>query len=1177
MLPLIRDLRGYDELLLTIGRALPEKPASLSLSVLEEARPYLLAGLRRDLGIPMLVVTARLDRAREIHEQLRIWSPSPEGIHLFPEPDVLSYERIPWDRDIAQDRLATLTYLVTGNGGPPNHAPLLVVASVRGLLQKTVPHQSFAASLIRLEVDQSIGMTRLLSTLHGLGYERATVVEGPGSFSSRGGLIDVFSPQDQQAVRIEFLGDEIESLRLFDPSTQRSRDMVSSVVIAPAREGFPSSVEEEPETDRLDLTSCHPEAAEEFQEDLEALRSHQVFDTLEFYLPYVYDEPGTLIDYMPPNSLLILDDPLVLQDVAKLLEAKNAELRRELIQKGDLPQGALSPHFTWKSLHRGSERHLTLEMRYDSSSNVSLSDGFAAGTPYGGRLQDVIADSVEMLAQRSRVIVVSRQTPRLAELYEESGVVVKPVEEITSPPPEGSLTLVHGSLDSGWQMPDTRHAGTVLLTDGEIFGWVKPQPRRPRRPKPLPPELFFSDITPGDYVVHIEHGIGVFKGLVVLDVEQAQREYLQVDYADGDRLYVPTYQGDRLSRYVGIKAEPSRIDRLGTASWSRVKASAKRAVEEMARDLLELYSIREVMEGHAFAPDTPWQNELDASFPYVETEDQLRAINQVKGDMEKPRPMDRLVCGDVGYGKTEVALRAAFKAVMDNKQVAVLVPTTILAQQHYLTFKERLAPFPVEVEMLSRFRTRSEQDTILERLRQGTVDIIIGTHRLLQKDVVFNELGLLVIDEEQRFGVAHKEQLKRMRHEVDVLTLTATPIPRTLYLSLTGARDMNTIDTPPEYRLPVVTQVAAYDEALIRRAILRELDRGGQVFFVHNRVRGIRQMAKRLNKLVPEADIAVGHGQMDEADLAQVMTDFAAGNHDVLLCTSIIESGIDIPNANTLIVNRADRFGLAQLYQLRGRVGRSTLRAYSYFLYDGDTPLREDARKRLQTIKEASELGAGFRIAMRDLEIRGGGDVLGTRQHGHITAVGFDLYCRLLARAIQEARDHEQAEGAEHEEVVSPALTPLPDPTGPTIGLPLDALLPEEYVKEHTLRLGMYRRMAALSNVKQVEQMRQELEDRFGPLPQEAENLIYLLRVKVLATQAQVATVSTERNKITIGLGSLGEMKRRHSEGRLPTGVETVDDRLLLATSLGEKGWRAELERTLKDMAAGSMLGLPTA
>jgi transcription-repair coupling factor (superfamily II helicase) len=1166
LVPLARDARGYAEFLEVLKSRSADAGSPVAVTILEAARPFLVAALRSDLGRPMLVVTSRRNRARQIYEQLKTWSAAPDDLLLFPEPDVLSYERVPWDRGIAQDRLATLTRLATSDHSAPV-GPLVVVASVRALLQKTVPRKRFVASLHELQVGQTMSRAQLLDTLHGLGYERVTVVEEPGTYSARGGIVDFYSAQNERPMRIELFGDEVESLRFFDPATQRSVETAESIGVVPAREAFPLGFDVGDGIDRLDLTSCHPEAAREFEQDLEALRSGDVFDTSEFYLPYLYAEPGTLLDYLQPGALVVLEDPLGLEATVTNLQIQNAGLRHDLVQKGELPKGVQPPHFTWGGLARQFEQYARLEFRYDVESELEINEGFIAGTPYAGRLQDVIARSVEMTEQQWRVVVVSRQTPRLTDLYEDWGLTVQPAEEIQETPAEGSLTLLQGSMASGWQMLRTDGRRMVLLTDGEIFGWVKPEPRRPHRSKPLPPEAFFSDIEAGDYVVHLEHGIGIFQGLVHLDVDQANREYLQVDYAEGDRLYVPTYQGDRLSRYVGAKAEPPRIDRLGTGHWSRVKQSAKQAVEEMAKELLDLYSLREVVEGHAFSTDTPWQSELDASFPYAETEDQLRAIQEVKKDMERPRPMDRLVCGDVGYGKTEVALRAAFKAVMDNKQVGLLVPTTVLAQQHYRTFKERLSAFPIEVEMLSRFRTRGEQEQVLQRLSQGAVDIIIGTHRLLQKDVVFKDLGLLIIDEEQRFGVSHKERLKQMRSEVDVLTLTATPIPRTLYLSLAGARDMNTIDTPPEYRLPVVTRVSAYDEALIRRAILREMDRGGQTYFVHNRVRGIQHIANRLRRLLPEADIVVAHGQMEEAKLAEVMNNFAAGAHDVLVCTTIIESGIDIPNANTLIVNRADRFGLAQLYQLRGRVGRSTLRAYAYLLYDEDAPLSDEARQRLQTIKEASELGAGFRIAMRDLEMRGGGDVLGTRQHGHISAVGFDLYCRLLARAIQDLRARQTKTSEEALASLATSVSVSPDEAGPTIGLPLDALLPEEYVPEHGLRLGIYRRMAGLTSLEEIDQIREEIEDRFGELPEEAENLIYMLRVKVLASAAGVATVSTENSNLVIGLGTVAEVKRRRAEGRLPQDVRVVDDRLRLSASLRDQDWQRRLEETLRFMA----------
>jgi transcription-repair coupling factor (superfamily II helicase) len=668
--------------------------------------------------------------------------------------------------------------------------------------------------------------------------------------------------------------------------------------------------------------------------------------------------------------------------------------------------------------------------------------------------------------------------------------------------------------------------------------------------------------------VHVEHGIGLFQGLEKMSFSGGEREYLLVEYAAGDKLYVPVYQADRLSRYVGVSDHPPSVNRLGTAEWERVKEKAQKAVEEIADDLLALYAAREVVEGHAFGSDTLWQAELEASFPYMETEAQLRALEEIKFDMERPHPMDRLVCGDVGYGKTEVALRAGFKAVMDGKQVTVLVPTTVLAQQHFQTFAERLKPFPVTVRMLSRFLTRKEQEEVVDGLAQGGVDIVIGTHRLLSNDVTFKDLGLLIIDEEQRFGVAHKERLKQMRQEVDVLTLTATPIPRTLHMSLTGVRDMSTIDTPPEERLPVRTHVGEYDETLIRQAILREVDRNGQVYFVHNRVMGIYQMAQRLRKLVPEVKISVAHGQMAERELEQAMLEFAAGHVDVLACTSIIESGLDIPNANTLVVNRADQFGLAQLYQLKGRVGRGARRAYAYFLHPKATSLSETARQRLETISEATELGAGFRIAMRDLEIRGAGELLGARQHGHVAAVGFDLYTRLLAKAVQESRRQRQVAGSEGspsglQNGMAAYVQPLEQSV--QINLPLAAYLPEQYVRDSALRLQLYRRLAGLTSEEEIEDLGAELKDRFGALPEESENLFYQLRLKLHALSAGAKTITMEEGQVVVRADSLEEMDRARLQRRLGDRARVARRAVWLPLDEDER-WRTTLVAVLQAM-----------
>ncbi len=1131
LLPLLGEIPAYHQLVGNLREA--DTPSTLGL--LAAARPYLVAALQRDLGGPILWVVAHSERAKQVCEQLRSWAPFPETILRFPEPDALPYERVPWAVETVRERLAVLAALSSGD---TRQQPPIIVASAKALMQKTLPRSEFMAALHTLRLGQTISLRDLLAVWYSLGYEPGDVVEESGTFSQRGGIIDIFPPDYARPVRIELFGDEIESMRLFDPTTQRSQEKVSHVNVTPASEALPRYGKKVALLlARLDFSTCHTAAREEFARDREALENNQSFKGLEFYIPYLYAEPSMLTDYLPPDSLLLVDDGGELEATVADLEEQALNLHRELVEAGELPANFAPPYFTWDDLRPalGGRLALGYDGLADSTAPETSSPGraFAASPRYGGRLKHLLEDCQNFQQRGERVVIVTRQAPRLAEILTDQGITANLAEELEESPPPRSLTLIQGTLAEGWTLSATPTvAACHLLTDAEIFGWVRPKPRRARRPRGIAPESFFIDLRPGDYAVHVEHGIGLFQGLVKLTLDRVEHEYLQVDYAAGDRLYVPIHQADRLSRYVGAGDRPPLINRLGATDWARVKAQARRAVEDIARDLLDLYSAREVVSGHAFSPDTPWQAELEASFPYIETEDQLQAIEEVKADMEKPKPMDRLICGDVGYGKTEVALRAAFKAVMDGKQVAVLVPTTVLAQQHFGTFQERLTPFPVAVEMLSRFRSKTRQRDILAGLQAGTVDIVIGTHRLIQKDVAFKDLGLLIIDEEQRFGVTHKERLKQMRKEVDVLTLTATPIPRTLHMSLTGVRDMSTIDTPPEERLSIKTHVAEYDPTLIRQAILRELERGGQVYFVHNRVRSIGYIARRLAEIVPEASLTIAHGQMKEKELEQVMLDFVDGKVDVLVSTSIIESGLDIPNVNTLIVNRADRFGLAQLYQLRGRVGRSAVRAYAYFLYPRYHRLSDVARKRLETILEASELGAGFRVAMRDLEIRGAGELLGARQHGHIAAVGFDLYCRLLAQAVQELKGEKPA-GLTGEEAAY--LQPL----APTlqINLPLAVYLPEDYVPHSGLRLQLYRRLAGLTTEQEVTDIARELRDRFGPLPQPAENLIYQLRLKVLALQSGVQAISTEEGQAVIKVRDLDRADQERLRARLKAQV----------------------------------------
>jgi transcription-repair coupling factor (superfamily II helicase) len=1099
------------------------------LGLIRAARPALTAALASDLDRAILLVTGTVDRARALQESVAHWQPRADRVLRFQEPVGLFYERAPWPRETISGRIDVLCQLAAGGdlGG------VVIVASVRALMQPTLPVQQFRLGTRTLRTGQLIDLEKTTRRWGGLGYDPVTVVEGPGQFSHRGGILDIYPPTEPGPVRVELFGDEIESIRRFDPATQRSEAHVEAVSVTPAREALPRHGPRVAETLAPWFEGDHlPELVEELDAHREGLSAALPFPGLAFYQPYFYTDPASLIDYLPDDGLLVVDDPAELEETWASLEEEAVNLRQTARREGTLPPDYPIPYLTWEDWQdRLTDRPLLILGHGEGEMEGMLSDHFRPGPRYGGQLKRMLDDVGQSLLAGDQVVIASRQARRLSELWAEEHDLILPVEELRSPPASG-LTLVQGPLAAGWTArgTDPEHlppaVGTGarflrLLTDAEIFGWRMPEPRRPVRRRRAAPEALYADLSPGDAVVHVDYGIGIFRGLVTYRLEGEEREYLLVEYAGEDRLYVPVYQADRLSRYIGVDDRAPALNRLGSADWTRVKAQARQDVEAVARDLLELYAEREVTRGYAFGPDTAWQVELEAAFPYVETPDQAQAIAAVKDDMERPRPMDRLVCGDAGYGKTEVALRAAFKAVMDGKQVALLVPTTILAQQHYTTFRHRLDPFPVSVEMLSRFRTRAEQSDVLEGLTAGTVDIVIGTHRLLQKDVAFRDLGLVVIDEEQRFGVTHKERLKKMRTEVDVLTMTATPIPRTLYLSLTGVRDISVIETPPEERMPTPTYVGGYDPDVVRRAILREIRRSGQVFYVHNRVQTIQAVRRRLERLVPEATLAVAHGQMRERELERVMQRFVSGEVDVLLCTVIIESGLDIPNANTLIVEQAERFGLAQLYQLRGRVGRGNRRAYAYLFYSPGR-ITGEARQRLETIREASELGAGYTIAMRDLELRGAGEILGTRQSGHISAVGFDLYTRLLSRAIEELRARREGR------------PPPPEPLSQIrLDLPLAVGLPPDYVPDTSLRLRLYRRLANLGDLDQIREMEAELADRFGPLPTMARNLMLKLRFKVLARQAGVRSILVEHGRLVLYVDWADEAGRTRLQSSL--------------------------------------------
>ncbi len=1160
VLPLIEALDAFKQLLNRSG-----EPTTVA-NVIEPARAPLLAAFVHTRAVPLVIVTARTERARQLTGELACWSPPSIPVIEFAEPDALFYERLPWSSETMAARLAALTALVS-------QPAALIVTTVRALMQKTIPPQDFVAGMRALRRGEQASLSELVTALVTLGYEYQAVVETRGAFSRRGGILDVWVPAQAQPIRIEWVGDEIASLRTFDPTTQRSASEIKALLLTPASEVLPAYAPSVlTQIAAWDLSMCHPVAANLFKRDREALAAQRRFQGIEFYLPYAYNPAASLLDYVPPAGLVVIEDWNEVEAHAQALEVQAEEVRDDLRARRELPPDVTPPYWSWHVLREQLLARQRLLLDY-ASPEASLTLPFAPGPRYGGQWRQVINELFRQRERGARLIVVTRQAARLADLLREREFYLKPVDQVRHPPEPHHIVLVHGALAEGFTLqasgstsnlqpaPSSLPPETLnfeLWTDAELFGWSRPKPRRLAKPRATSPEAFFADLAVGDYVVHIDHGIGIFRGLVRLALNGPEREYLKIEYQRGDVLYVPVHQIDRLSRYVAPGGHTPTLSRLGTAEWAQVKERTRQAVADIAEELLELYAMRQVITGHAFAPDDEWQRELEASFAYLETEDQRRVIEQVKADMESPRPMDRLVVGDVGYGKTEVALRAAFKAATNGKQVALLVPTTVLAQQHYHTFTERLAPFPVTIEMLSRFRSEKEQREIVEKIRHGAVDIVIGTHRLLSDDVQFKDLGLLIIDEEQRFGVVHKEKLKQLRQQVDVLTLTATPIPRTLYLSLVGARDLSMIETPPEDRLPIRTYVTAYDERLVREAILRELDRGGQVFYVYNRVRGIHIVADQLRRLVPEANIVVAHGQMDETELEAVMADFAAGKYDVLVCTTIIESGIDIPNANTLIVAHAERFGLAQLYQLRGRVGRSAARAYAYFLYDKQHPLSAEAHERLQSIAAASELGAGFQIAMRDLEIRGAGEILGARQSGHIAAVGFDLYCRLLASAIEAARA--KLDNAAHTPSRAPQLG------APLIDLPLPAQIPEEYIPDAGLRLRLYRRLADITTDAQLDEITQELTDRFGKPPEQVNNLLYLLRLKVAALKAQIASITLEEGRLVIKFGRDDATLAARLNTTFQDRLHVARDRVWMNFD-GDPHWREHLSTVLKTLA----------
>jgi transcription-repair coupling factor (superfamily II helicase) len=1117
----------------------------MDLGIHEAAKAAALAALTQTQTAPVLVVVPRPDRAAALVEELQAWLGDDAAVALFPEQDLIPFERVARDTLATEQRLEVLRRL-SSDGGPK-----IVVTSGIALAQTTIAPAAFAGATETLKVGRKLSLQGLLTSLQKRGYELGPLVEQPGQASRRGGIVDIYPPASSP-VRIEFMGESIESLRTFDPSSQRSLTRIEETQIGPAREAVDGTGRISELRSALDFTGVSDELESQFEEEMDRLAAGDSEAGGGFWLPFLTS--ASLFDHLPAASFIAIDEPAELRQTLADLDAEAEETREALTAQGRIPRNLPLPHIDHVSLLATLKERAKLNLLRWGGGDAegALAASFEPAGAFGGRLRNLSQETVARMRAGWRVLIVSQQSARLAELFDSEGLDAS--TPLTSAPPPGSLRLITGSLPQGWSIKLLGFE-LLVLSDNEIFGFSKQ--RRAVRRAAAGREAFLADLSPGDYVVHIEHGIGRFGGLVTRAVDGSEREFLELRYAEGDRLFVPSEHLDRVSRYIGPSEHAPALTRLSTQEWARAKERARRAVTDLAEDLLNVYAQREALPGHAFTADNPWQQELEAAFPYVETPDQLRALAEIKHDMEAPRPMDRVVVGDVGYGKTELALRAAFKAVLDGTQVAVLVPTTVLAQQHLQTFRERLSAFPTSVEVLSRFRTDADQRQVIEQLAEGSVDIVIGTHRLLQKDVQFKNLGLLIIDEEQRFGVAHKERFKKLRSQVDVLTLSATPIPRTLHMTLSGIRDMSTIQSAPEERLPIATYVAEWDDRLVREAILRERDRGGQVYLVHNRVQNIAEVAGQVRRLVPEAEVAIGHGQMPEEQLEKVMIEFARGDHDVLVCTTIIESGLDIPNVNTIIINQADRLGLAQLYQLRGRVGRGANRAFAYLLYDRNRAISEVAQKRLQAIFEASELGAGFQIALRDLEIRGAGNLLGTEQSGQIGAVGYDLYSRMLEDAVRRLRAIERGE------TPPPAVTQI----SVSVDLPVPARIPESYIADLNLRLAVYQRLAGLENPADADNLLQELDDRFGPPPPTVQGLLRIVRLRLLARSAGIVSILTEDGQIVVRSGGpLPARERLQKEAGRDVQVGTAQIRIPMRGK--QEQWLARVTGIVKQVGS---------
>lgn len=1071
------------------------------------ARSLLVSTVHEAAHRPILLITHQLAQAQQLYDDLIEFTDN-GNVFLYPVNELIASEIAIASPELKSQRIEALTQWTNTQSG-------ILIAPIAALKRFLPPKNYWSTYQLAFSVGEEINVQENLLNLVDMGYERVSMVNTPGEFSQRGGIIDVYPITKDHPVRIELFDDEIDSIRYFDAGTQRSLEKEETVTINPAIEMLLQSDDIISGVQRLEdalsasLAKLKTDAEKEklmevIEYDIERLKNNERFQEMYKYIGFFYENPASLLDYLPKNGLVILDELSRIQETATNLDTEEAEWYSSMLQSSQMVHTSKFS-FDWNEMweHTNHQRiYMSVFLRHIPNTQpqniIDLSS--RAMQEFHGQMNLFQNELTRWEKGDFSVVILAPNKERAEKIHDiladydiEAGIT----SHLQLPTYKPVIAV--GNITSGIEMPMHK---LVIITENELF---KQQTKRPKRTQKLSNAeriKNYQELKIGDYVVHVNHGIGKYVGIETLKMKDLHKDYLLIKYSGDDKLYVPVDQIDLVQKFVASEGKEPRLYKLGGSEWTKVKRKVQSSVEDIADDLIKLYAERQARQGYAFSEDTEMQREFEAAFPYQETEDQLRCIEEIKSDMEKNHPMDRLLCGDVGYGKTEVAIRAAFKAVADGKQVAILVPTTILGQQHYETIRERFQEHAVNIALLSRFRTKKQQEETLDGLKKGLIDIVIGTHRLLSQDVQYRDLGLLVVDEEQRFGVKHKEKIKQLKANVDVLTLTATPIPRTLHMSMLGVRDLSVIETPPENRFPIQTYVLEYNPIFIREAIEREMGRGGQVYLLYNRVENIERIARDIGTLVEDARIAVAHGQMNENELENIMFAFLAGEYDVLVSTTIIETGVDIPNVNTLIVYDADQKGLSQLYQLRGRVGRSNRVAYAYFTYQKDKVLTEIAEKRLNAIKEFTELGSGFKIAMRDLSIRGAGNLLGAQQHGFIDSVGFDMYSQMLKDAIEARKEGKALED----------ITPFE----PELTLKLDAYIPESYISDEKQKIDMYKKFQTITSKEDTEDLQEELIDRFGDYPNEVSNLFTASSLKMLAKRERVESIYEKPKKIEL-------------------------------------------------------------